>query len=469
MNDLTVAILAAGKGTRMKSATPKLLFEAAGRPLGTWPVATALALRPARVVVVVGHGRDGLQEVLRARFPRAPLVFAGQKEQLGTGHALRCALPFVPRSARRLLVLCGDAPLVTPDPLRRLLAVGRRRPVAMLTSVVGDPAMYGRVLRDERGRVVRIVEHRDATPQLRLVREVNPAVYVFDPAWLRSAIGRLRRGNAQGEFYLTDVVELAAGTSRGVADLRVPFDDLRGVNNRAELAEAEEALLDRIRRTWLVAGVTIRAPHTVRLEADVRLARDVEIGPGAQLLGRTTVAAGASIGAGCILRDVAVGKNAVLLPYVVATESSIGPGARIGPFAHLRPKSSIGREAHVGNFVETKNTVMHPGAKANHLAYVGDGDIGRRTNVGAGTIFCNYDGFGKWRTVLGEDVFVGSDSQLVAPVTVGDGAYVASGSTIVEDVPAGALAVARARQVVKPGYAGKLRAKLAARKARQRK
>ncbi|MBI5502920.1 MAG: bifunctional UDP-N-acetylglucosamine diphosphorylase/glucosamine-1-phosphate N-acetyltransferase GlmU [Deltaproteobacteria bacterium] len=467
MNDLTVVVLAAGKGTRMKSATPKLLFDAAGRPLGTWPVGVALALHPARVVVVVGHGRDDLQQVLRTRFPHAPLAFAPQKEQLGTGHALRCALPLVPRSTRRLLVLCGDAPLVTPAPLRRLLARARGRTLAMFTSAVTDPAMYGRVLRDERGRVTRIVEHRDATPELRLVREVNPGVYVFDPAFLRNALRRLGRGNVQGEFYLTDVVELAARTANGVADLPVPFDDLRGVNNRAELAEAEATLLERIRRDWMVAGVTIRAPQTVRIEADVRLAPDVELGPGVQLLGRTTVARGTTIGAGCVLRDVAVARNAVLRPFVVATESSIGPGAQVGPFAHLRPKSTIGREAHVGNFVETKNTVMHPGAKANHLAYVGDGDIGRRTNVGAGTIFCNYDGFGKWRTVLGEDVFVGSDSQLVAPVTVGDGAYVASGSTIVEDVPPGALAVARGRQVVKPGYAKRLRARLAARKSRQ--
>jgi bifunctional UDP-N-acetylglucosamine pyrophosphorylase/glucosamine-1-phosphate N-acetyltransferase len=469
MNDLTVVVLAAGKGTRMKSAVPKLLFPAAGRPLGSWPIAAALALRPKRVVVVLGHGREGLEEALRARFPDAKLAFAVQREQLGTGHALRCALPAVPRGTKRLLVLCGDAPLVTIEPLRRLVAAGRKHALGMLTSVVGDAAMYGRIVRDDRGRVVRIVEHRDATAELRLIREVNPAVYVLDLAFLRRTIGHLGRKNVQREFYLTDVVEQAAQTDRGVADLRVPFDDLRGVNNRAELAEAEEALLERIRRRWMVAGVTIRAPHTVRIDADVKLAPDVEIGPGVQLLGRTTIAKGTSIGAGCVLRDVTVGPDVVMLPYVVATESTIDRGARLGPFAHLRPKSVIGREAHVGNFVETKNTVMHPGAKANHLAYLGDGDIGRRSNVGAGTIFCNYDGFGKWRTVLGDDVFIGSDSQLVAPVTIGDGAYVGSGSTIVEDVPAGAVAVARGRQTVKPGYAKKLREKLRARKASQAK
>ena len=328
MSDLTVVVLAAGKGTRMRSATPKLLFDAAGRPLGTWPVATALALRPARVVLVVGHGRQGFEQAVRARFPRAPIAFAEQREQLGTGHALRCALPLVPRGAKRLLVLCGDAPLVTPEPLRRLLARSRGRPLGMLTSVVEDAAMYGRVLRDERGRVARIVEHRDATPEVRRIREVNPAVYVFDPDFLRGAIRRLRRGNAQGELYLTDVVETAARTPRGVADLPVPFDDLRGVNNRAELAAVEEALLDRIRRAWMVAGVTIRSPHTVRIEADVRLARDVELGPGAQLLGRTTVARGAAIGAGCVLRDVAVGRGARLPPYVVETGTAIERGVR---------------------------------------------------------------------------------------------------------------------------------------------
>ena len=467
MKDLTVVILAAGKGTRMKSATPKLLFDAAGRPLGVWPVATALALRPARVVVVVGGGRDALAEAIRARFPKTPLAFAVQQEQLGTGHALRCALPSLPRGTKRVLVLCGDAPLVTPEPLRRIVARARRRALGLLTSVVGDAAMYGRIVRDARGRVVRIVEHRDASAGEREIREVNPAVYVFDAAFLRRALRRLQRANVQREFYLTDLVAMAARTPRGVADVVVPFDDLRGVNNRRELAAAEDALLARIRERWMVAGVTIRAPESVRIEADVLLARDVELGPVAQLLGRTTVAAGARIGAGCVLRDVAVGPRAVLLPYVVATDSTIARGARIGPFAHLRPKSVIGAGAQVGNFVETKNTVLLEGAKANHLAYLGDGDIGRRTNVGAGTIFCNYDGFGKWRTVLGDDVFIGSDSQLVAPVTVGDGAYIGSGSTITEDVPPGALAVARGRQLVKRGYAKKLRERLQARKRRR--
>jgi bifunctional UDP-N-acetylglucosamine pyrophosphorylase/glucosamine-1-phosphate N-acetyltransferase len=466
MKDLTVVILAAGKGTRMKSATPKLLFDAAGRPLGVWPVAAALALRPARVVVVVGHGRDALAEAIRAQFPKAPLAFAVQQEQLGTGHALRCALPSLPHGTKRILVLCGDAPLVTPQPLRRIAVAARGRALGLLTSVVGDAAMYGRIVRDARGRVVRIVEHRDASPIERAIREVNPAVYLFDVAFLRRTLRRLRRSNVQREFYLTDLVAMAARTPRGVADVSVSFDDLRGVNNRKELAAAEDALLARIRERWMVAGVTIRAPESVRIEADVVLSRDVELGPGTQLLGRTTVAAGARIGAGCILRDTAVGPQAVLLPYVVATESSIARGARVGPFAHLRPKSVIGAGAQVGNFVETKDTVLLEGAKANHLAYLGDGDVGRRTNVGAGTIFCNYDGVRKWRTVLGDDVFIGSDSQLVAPVTVGDGAYVGSGSTITQDVPPGALAVARGRQTSKRGYAKKLRQRLQARRRR---
>jgi bifunctional UDP-N-acetylglucosamine pyrophosphorylase/glucosamine-1-phosphate N-acetyltransferase len=467
MQDLAVVILAAGKGTRMKSATPKLLFELAGRPLGAWPVAAALALRPARVVVVVGHGREALVPALRARFPDAPLHFAVQHEQLGTGHALRCALPALPRDARRVLVLCGDAPLVRPEPLRTLLARTRRRTLGLLTSVVEDPAMYGRIVRDPHGRVARIVEHRDASPAERALREVNPAVYACDVPFLRRALRRLRRANAQRELYLTDVVALAAREPGGVADLAVPFDDLCGVNNRQELAAAEEAMLQRIRRHWMLEGVTLRQPATVRIDAEVRLAAEVELGPGVQLLGSTTVAAGSTVGAGCVLRDTAVGPRVTLLPYVIATESRIERDARIGPFAHLRPRSTIGRGAHVGNFVETKNTVLHAGAKANHLAYLGDGEIGPRSNVGAGTIFCNYDGFAKWRTVLGADVFIGSDSQLVAPVTIGDGAYVASGSTIVADVPPDALAVARGRQEVKPGYARRLRERLRARKPRK--
>ena len=466
MQDLAVVILAAGKGTRMKSATPKLLFDLAGRPLGAWPVAAALALHPTRVIVVVGHGRETLVPALQARFPHAPLAFAVQHRQLGTGHALRCALPALPPATRRVLVLCGDAPLVRPEPLRSLLVRSRRQTLGLLTSVVADAAMYGRVVRDHHGRVARIVEHRDASPAERALREVNPAVYTGDVDFLRHALRRLRRANAQGELYLTDVVALAAREPGGVADLLVPFDDLRGVNNRAELAAAETTMLARLRHRWQLAGVTIRQPATVRIDADVRLAPDVELGPGVQLLGSTTVAAGATIDAGCVLRNTTVGPHATLLPYVVATEARIEREARVGPFAHLRPRSVVGRAAHVGNFVETKNTVLHEGAKANHLAYLGDGEIGARTNVGAGTIFCNYDGFAKWRTVLGEDVFIGSDSQLVAPVTVGDRAYVASGSTIVADVPPDALAVARGHQEIKPDYAPRLRRRLRARKPR---
>lgn len=467
MQHLAVVILAAGKGTRMKSATPKLLFELAGRPLGAWPVAAALALHPTRVVVVVGHGRETLVPALRARFPDAPLAFAVQHQQLGTGHALRCALNALPPHTRRVLVLCGDAPLVQPQPLRSLLARSRRHALGLLTSVVEDPAMYGRVVRDPNGRVVRIVEHRDASPAERTLREVNPAVYACDVPFLRRALRRLHRANAQGELYLTDVVALAAREPHGVADLPVPFHDLCGVNNRRELAAAEDAMLERIRRRWQLAGVTLRQPHTIRIDADVLLDPDVELGPGSQLLGSTTVAAGTTIAAGCILRDTTVGPRVTLLPYVVAADSRIEREARIGPFAHLRPRSVVGPNAHVGNFVETKNTVLHEGAKANHLAYLGDGEIGARSNVGAGTIFCNYDGFAKWRTVLGEDVFIGSDSQLVAPVTVGDRAYVASGSTIVADVPPDALAVARGRQQVKPDYAPRLRRRLRARKPKR--
>jgi bifunctional UDP-N-acetylglucosamine pyrophosphorylase/glucosamine-1-phosphate N-acetyltransferase len=466
MSGPAIVVLAAGRGTRMKSATPKLLFDLAGRPLGSWAVDAALRLRPSRLVLVVAGGADGLRAALEARFPGAPFAWAVQREQRGTGHALRCALPFLPARARRVLVLCGDAPLVRAATLRRLVRARRGPAVALLTSTVEDAAQYGRIVRDARGRIVRIVEWRDASPAERAIREVNSGAYVFDLRFLHGAIRRLRRGNAQGEFYLTDVVERAAGAGLGVAGVRAPFAELCGVNTREELAAAEEAILDRIRRAWMIAGVTIRAPETVRIDADVRLAPDVEIGPGAQLLGRTVVKRAAAIGAGCVLRDVLVGERAVLLPYVVAADGEIGPGARIGPFAHLRPRSRIGADAHLGNFVEAKNTVMLPGSKANHLSYLGDGVIGRRANVGAGTIFCNYDGVAKHLTVLEDDVFVGSDSQFVAPVTVGRGAYVASGSTVTDDVPPDALVVARARQEVKPGYARKLRERLRAARRR---
>ncbi len=458
IRNTAVVLLAAGKGTRMISARPKLLHDLAGRPLGVWIVGTALALRPGRLVVVVGHGREEFEAAVRSRFPGAPVSFALQREQLGTGHALRCGLARVPRSARRVLVLYGDTPLVPVGLLRTLAARPRRRaaPLAMVVSTLDDPAVYGRIVRDASGRVVRIVEHRDASPAERAIREVNPGIYSFDAAFLRRAVRRLGRRNAQGEFYLTDLVALAAAEG-GVCDVAAPFDDLAGVNMREDLAALEERCTDRIRRGWMLRGVTIRAPATVRIEAEAVLAPDVEIGPGAQILGRTRVGRGSSIGAGSILRDVDVGMNVEILPYVVAEGSTIADGARVGPFARVRPGTEVGRDVHLGNFVETKKTVLLEGAKANHLAYLGDGVIGRRTNVGAGTIFCNYDGRAKHRTVLGDDVFVGSDSQLVAPVTVGDGAYIASGSTVTDDVPPDALAVARARQVNKPGYMRRLR------------
>jgi len=337
MHDLAVVVLAAGKGTRMKSRRPKLLFDLAGRPLGAWPVAVALALRPRLVVVVVGHGRELLEPALRQRFGHAPVRFAVQREPLGTGHALRCALPVLPPGVRRVLALCGDTPLLRPEPLRALLARTGRRPLGLLTSVVPDPAMYGRIVRDAGGRVVRIVEHRDAGPRERRLREVNPAVYLFDLDFLRRSLPRLHRANAQKELYLTDLVGLAAREPGGVADLPTPFDDLRGVNDRRELAEAEEAMLDRIRRRWMTRGVTIRQPTTVRIEADVRLGPDVEIGPGAQLRGATVVGRDAIVGAGCILHDTRVGPRAVLSPFVLATGARIAPGARVEPFARLVP------------------------------------------------------------------------------------------------------------------------------------
>lgn len=339
MKDLCVVVLAGGLGTRMRSATPKLLHPVAGRPLGVWTAEAALRLRPGRLVIVVGGGgRERLEAEAARRWPRAPIVFVLQREPLGTGHALRCGLRRVPRSARRVLVLYGDTPLVPVAILRRLLRRSHRGcPLVMATSVVDDPAAYGRVIRDGSGRVARIVEHRDAGPAERAVKEVNPGLYAFDAAFLRRAVRMVGRDNVQGEFYLTDLVEIAAGAG-GVRDVPAPFGDLCGVNTREEMAAVEECILDRIRREWMRRGVTIRAPVTVRIEPDVRIGRDVEIAAGVQLLGGTRVGRGSRIGAGSILRDVVVGEGVEIPPYVAAAASRITAGAPLGPFTHLRPE-----------------------------------------------------------------------------------------------------------------------------------
>jgi bifunctional UDP-N-acetylglucosamine pyrophosphorylase/glucosamine-1-phosphate N-acetyltransferase len=460
-------VLAAGQGTRMKSALPKVMHAVCGRPIVHFGVEAARDAGCDQVVVVVGHGREFVEEYVAAAFAgEGPgrVVTAVQEHQRGTGDAARAGLSAVDSGARRALIISGDVPLVTGSDLRAVCApLDQGAALVVATCIAKDATGYGRILR-KAGAVVAIREHRDlATDEERAVREINAGIYAVEIGLLREALSALSPNNAQGELYLTDVVAFAAQRGDRIATVELGEDVLAGVNDRAQLAQVDRTMQARILRGWRTSGVTVR--DGARVEAGVVLEADAVIEGGAVLRGSTRVRRGAVVDVGCVLTNVDVGEGAVLKPYTVGLDSRVGPRAQVGPFAHLRPESDLGEEAHIGNFVETKKTKLGKGAKANHLAYLGDGIIGAGANVGAGTIFCNYDGFQKHTTTIGEGAFIGSDSQLVAPVTVGDNAYVATGTTVTRDVPADALAIGRARQENKEGYAARLRSQLKAKKA----
>jgi bifunctional UDP-N-acetylglucosamine pyrophosphorylase/glucosamine-1-phosphate N-acetyltransferase len=462
---VTAVVLAAGKGTRMKSALPKVLHPLAGRPMVYWSVRAALDAGAERVVVVIGHGRDQVEGYLKATFgDRIETVV--QEQQRGTGHAVLMALPALARTTDDAIVLitAGDTPLLRAEDLRSLVAVAAASPgspLSMLVATLPDATGYGRILRDG-DRVIGVKEQKDCSDTERAIREWNPGVYAARLAFLRKHLPELRPDNAQGELYLTDLVAHAAATKGGVADRPVDPAAVEGINDRAQLAALERRILREIAHRHMLAGVTIRDPETVEIHDGVEIESDTTIERGAVLRGATKIGSGVTIDVGCVLTDVTVEAGAHLKPYSVATESKIGGRAQVGPFTHLRPASDLGEESHVGNFVELKKTRLGKGSKANHLAYLGDGIVGEGVNVGAGTIFCNYDGFRKHVTTLEDGVFIGSDSQLVAPVTVGKGAYVATGTTVTRDVPAGALAIGRTRQENKEGYADRLKGRLKA-------
>ncbi len=459
-------VLAAGQGTRMKSALPKVLHQVAGRPMVSWPIAAAREAGAEDVVVVVGHGRQAVMKSIRERDP--DVREAVQEEQRGTGHAVRCALPALEGYEGTVVIIYGDVPLLPAAAIEALVAVRGEHLLALVTAKIEDPTGYGRILRDDAGRVVGIREHRDCTEIERAIDEMNPGIYAMDAGFLRESLSRLEADNDQGELYLTDLVAMAAGDG-GVGDVRWDITDLNGINDRWQLAQADDAMRERILEGLARSGVTIRDPRTTWVGGDCEVGHDVTLEPGVVLRGRTTIGEGSVIDVGCVLTDVKVAPGAWLKPYTVGAESEIGEGAQTGPFSHLRPLSVLGPDARIGNFVEMKKTTMGRGSKANHLAYLGDGVIGDGVNVGAGTIFCNYDGVQKHVTTLEDGAFIGSDSQLVAPVTVGEGAYVATGTTVTRDVPADALAVGRAKQQNKEGYASRLRARMQAAKAAREK
>jgi bifunctional UDP-N-acetylglucosamine pyrophosphorylase/glucosamine-1-phosphate N-acetyltransferase len=460
-------VLAAGQGTRMKSKLPKVLHPLLGRPMLSYPIDAALAAGAARVVCVVGHGAEAVTRMLSERYAER-VVSALQPEQRGTGDAARCGQAALPEWNGWIVILYGDSALITPRALEALMAHASSEPgpLALLTAVLPDASGYGRIVRNSTGHVVRIQEHKDCSPEERAIREFNPGVYAIRADFMREAIAKLTTNNAQGELYLTDLVAMAAAQG-GAAGLAWDAAELHGVNDRYELVQRERDLALRIAREHMRRGVTIRDPERARIEPGVSIEADAVIESGVELRGQTRIAAGVHIDVGCVLVDTVVHEGALLLPYTVSTSSTIGAAARVGPFSHLRPGSELDRDVHVGNFVETKKTRIGQGSKANHLSYLGDGVIGRGVNVGAGTIFCNYDGVNKHTTVLEDGAFIGSDSQLVAPVTVGKNAYVGTGTTVTLDVPEDALAIGRARQVNKLGFAARLRERFKALKAKQ--
>lgn len=457
--DTVVVILAAGKGTRMRSELAKVLHRAGGRPLLGHVIRACLPVKPAQLLVVVGHQAAEVRQVAESLGAQAIL----QQPQRGTGHAVQVARRAMRKSARLVVVVPGDAPLLRPQTLGALIDTHRRGEAAatILSAELENPADYGRVVRDSEGRVQAIVEEKAATPEQRAIREVNSSIYCFSLDTLWSCLNALRPDNFHRELYLTDVIGLLRQRNeRVLAQIAPDANEILGCNTRASLADIDRIFRARKSAELMDAGVTIYLPETVIIDPQVTSGPDTLIEPGVQLLGQTRLGARCVIRTGCVLEDVRVEDDAAIGAHSNLFSCRVGPRAMIGPFSRLRPGADIRAGAHVGSFVEVKKSTVHEGAKVPHLSYIGDATIGSETNVGAGTITCNYDGVSKFPTSIGKRVFIGSDTALVAPVRVGDGAYIAAGSTITENVPADALAIARGRQANKPGWAAKRRASL---------
>ena len=453
--DLAAIVLAAGKGTRMKTRRAKVLHEVCGRPLVYYPVKRALEAGASPVVVVVGHQGEEVRRALEAHLPGAPLRFARQERQLGTAHAVAAAKPALRGYRGPILILSGDTPLLTAWTLESVLEA-RTSPgsLAFATMVLENPEGYGRVVHSPEKGPALIVEEKDATPEERQIKEVNAGLYAADAEFLWKTLSRVDAKNAQREFYLTDLVALAAEGPGAVA-VRVSPVEASGVNDQEELSLAARALTRRIAQSLMEAGVTIEDPERFDADEGVEVGPDTVVEPSVRLRGATRIGRGCRIGQGSHISSTVVGEGVEFLPYCVVADSEIADGCRLGPFARLRPGNRLAENVRIGNFVELKKTRLGRGSKANHLTYLGDATVGSEVNVGCGTVTCNYDGERKHPTTIGDGVFVGSDSILVAPIRIGKGAYVAAGSTLTESVPAGSLALGRARQVTKRGWVRK--------------
>jgi bifunctional UDP-N-acetylglucosamine pyrophosphorylase / glucosamine-1-phosphate N-acetyltransferase len=452
--NLEVIVLAAGLGTRMKSSTIKILHEAAGRPIIEYVLDLASNVAANAPVLIIGHQREAVQQAIgdRARY-------AVQEEQLGTGHAvLQAAAALEPANGKRVLILSGDVPLTRPETLRRLIDEHEQsgNALTLLTMKLDQPASYGRIVRDGDDSVTRIVEFKDANDEEKRINEVNAGIYIFNGEHLFDNLRSLKTNNAQGEYYLTDVLSVLrdAGHRVGAVIVDDPVEAL-GVNSRGELAQVEAEIQRRVVDQLLKNGVTFRNPNTVVIDSTVSIGADTVVYPFVTIEGKTRIGRNCVIEPGVHLIDVTIADDVHVKTGTVAENAIIDEHATVGPYAHLRPGTKLGKKVKVGNFVETKKAIFGDGAKASHLSYIGDADIGANVNIGAGTITCNYDGVNKNKTIIEDGAFIGSDSQLVAPIRIGRGAYVGAGSTITKDVPADALALSRTPQRVIEGWANR--------------
>lgn len=447
---MNVVILAAGMGKRMQSSLPKVLHPLAGKPLLSHVIDTARTLSPTRLCVIFGHGGDAVPQALAG----TDIVFAKQEPQLGTGHAVMQAVPHLQDDVPTL-VLYGDVPLTTGNSLQRLLDSAGTNKLAILTIELDDPTGYGRILREQdgKGAIVGIVEQKDASPEQRAIREINTGILVAPTPQLKQWLTGLSNKNAQGEYYLTDIVARAVADGVEVVSAQPDAEwETLGVNSKVQLAELERVHQRTIAHALLEQGVTLTDPARIDVRGELICGRDVSIDVNCVFEGRVEIADGARIGAHCVIRNARIASGARIQPFCHIEDASVGAASVIGPYARLRPGTELGDDVHVGNFVEVKNSKIAAHSKANHLAYVGDADVGSRVNIGAGTITCNYDGANKFRTIIEDDAFIGSDTQLVAPVRVGKGATLGAGTTLTKDAPEGKLTVSRAKQVTIDGW-----------------
>jgi bifunctional UDP-N-acetylglucosamine pyrophosphorylase/glucosamine-1-phosphate N-acetyltransferase len=452
---LSIVILAAGQGKRMKSDLPKVLQPLAGRPLLSHVLQAAKALAADGIHVVYGHGGDQVRNALSAE----PVQWALQAEQLGTGHAVAQAMPPIPDD-HTVLILYGDVPLVKSATLRQLVAQSSERSIGLLTVLLDDPTGYGRVVRDGAGNVVRIVEQKDANTKERAIKEVNTGLMAMPAGALRRWLAALRNDNAQGEYYLTDVIVMAVREGFKINAVIAPTEtEVLGVNDKVQLAQLEAALRAQKANELMLNGVTLADPARIDVRGEVTTGRDVFIDVNVVMVGKVVLGDRVRIGPNTYLKDCTIGPDTEIHPNCVVDDAIIGPRNTIGPFARIRPKSVLHEEVHIGNFVEVKKSELGAGTKANHLTYLGDAIVGQKVNIGAGTVTVNYDGANKWQTVIGDNAFIGSGSMLVAPVKIGAGANTGAGSTITKDAPEGKLTLARARQVTIDGWKRPTKAK----------